>query len=145
MKFLLDTMMGHMVTWLRLLGYDTLYVREASDDELIELSVAEKRVVVTRDKTLAAKLKKLGVKTVLLETVDTVETLAKIGSETGVELVFNPLNTRCPVCNTLLEHFQENREHRWICRGCGKTYWIGGHWRNITKVLEKVRATASGR
>ncbi len=143
MKFLLDTMMGHLVTWLRLLGYDTVYLREASDDELIEKSIAEERVVVTRDKTLAARLKKHGVKTVLVDTVETVESLIKIGIETGVELAFNPLKTRCPICNTLLEHVHESRE-RWICRGCGKTYWIGGHWRNIRKVLEKVQGKAVG-
>ncbi len=135
MKFLLDTMLGHLVTWLRLLGYDTVYSREVDDEEAIEAAKKEGRIIITRDKKLASNSRKQGVETILLETTDLIESLKKIRSTTGIDLAFNEDRSRCPECNMVLEKVSQHPP-RWICPGCGKSYWKGRHWRNINKTLK---------
>ncbi|MEM2237171.1 MAG: Mut7-C RNAse domain-containing protein [Candidatus Caldarchaeum sp.] len=135
MKFFLDTMLGNLVTWLRLLGYDTKYNRDLRDEEAIKAAKAEGRIFVTRDRALAQKSRKLGVETVLLQTTDTVESLKTIKQITGISLVFKGDSSRCPACNEVLQKVSEN-PLKWECTSCGKSYWVGGHWRNISKTLK---------
>ncbi|MEM1943013.1 MAG: DUF5615 family PIN-like protein [Candidatus Caldarchaeum sp.] len=137
MKFILDTMLGHLVTWLRLLGYDTLYNYNLSDEELLEAARREERILVTRDRELAQRAVKNSVRNVLLNSDDVVQSLKKIQSETGIKLVFNMDNSRCPECNTLLDR-SSTQPPEWVCGFCGKRYWVGGHWRNISKTLKQL-------
>ncbi|MCS6769055.1 MAG: DUF5615 family PIN-like protein [Candidatus Caldarchaeum sp.] len=137
MRFLLDTMLGHLLTWLRLLGYDTLYNEDLSDDELLETAKNEGRILITRDRDLARKSVKHKVETVLLDSTDVVESLRKIQAETRISLIFDIDRSRCPDCNTPLEKLSTN-PLRWRCVNCGKDYWRGRHWRNISKTLEKL-------
>ncbi|MEM1946049.1 MAG: Mut7-C RNAse domain-containing protein [Candidatus Caldarchaeum sp.] len=135
MRFFLDTMLGHLVTWLRLLGYDTVYNRSLRDEEAIAAAKAEGRVFVTRDRNLAQKSRKIGVQTVLLETTDTVESLRIISKTVGISLAFEEERSRCPECNSVLAKVSVNPV-KWSCPYCGKSYWIGRHWRNISKTLK---------
>ncbi|MEM0441413.1 MAG: Mut7-C RNAse domain-containing protein [Candidatus Caldarchaeum sp.] len=144
MKFVLDTMLGHLLTWLRLLGYDTIYAGDVDDDELLSLSLKENRVLVTRDRKLAAKSAKNGIKAVLLENVEVVECLLKIAEQTGINLQFRPENSRCPACNEILVK-AEDVPTRWKCPGCLKEYWVGRHWKNIKKVLDILEEKSFGR
>jgi len=134
MRFIIDTMLGNLVTWLRLLGYDTLYVEESRDDEIISTAINEDRILVTRDRELAARSAKRGVVTVLLDLGDTETSLKTIAKKLGIKMGFDETRTRCPECNEPLVITSQNPV-RWKCFSCGKLYWKGRHWRNITKVL----------
>jgi uncharacterized protein with PIN domain len=48
-RFVADVHLGTLARWLRLLGFDTLYDRTAQDPELVRRSVAERRILLTRD------------------------------------------------------------------------------------------------
>src|SRR3990172_5645098 len=52
-RFVVDTMLGRLARWLRAMGYDTLYPGETGDRRLLDLALAEERVLVTRDRMLA--------------------------------------------------------------------------------------------
>ncbi|MDW8083618.1 MAG: DUF5615 family PIN-like protein [Candidatus Caldarchaeum sp.] len=144
MKFLLDTMLGHLLTWLRLFGHDTVYVRGMEDSEILSFSKAEERILVTRDRTLAEKAAKNNVRVVLLESVDTVSCLAKISAETGAALRFDSENSRCTKCNGVLSKISDSPV-RWVCTVCGKNFWVGRHWKNISKVLKALEERNIGR
>jgi uncharacterized protein with PIN domain len=137
MRFIIDTMLGNLVTWLRLLGFDTVYIKSRDDEEIILRALSEARVLVTRDKELAARSAKKGVVTVLLDPADTTTSLKSVGKMLGVKLGFDESRTRCPVCNEQLVKTSENPV-RWRCPSCGKQYWKGRHWRNIGKVLTEL-------
>jgi len=136
MKFIIDTMLGNLVTWLRLLGFDTVYVKSKDDEEIISKALSESRVLVTRDRELAARSAKKGVVTVLLEPADTTTSLKAVAKTLGVSLGFDESRTRCPVCNNQLVKTSQNPV-MWRCPSCGKLYWKGRHWRNIGKVLSE--------
>ena len=48
-KFVVDVHLGKLAHKLRLLGFDTLYRNDFKDDEIIERSLREKRIILTRD------------------------------------------------------------------------------------------------
>ena len=45
-------MLGKLAKWLRMLGYDTVYLPDADDDELVRIAVREDRMLLTRDHRL---------------------------------------------------------------------------------------------
>jgi uncharacterized protein with PIN domain len=137
MRFIIDTMLGNLVTWLRLLGFDTVYIKSRDDEEIILRALSEARVLVTRDKELAARSAKKGVVTVLLDPADTTTSLKTVAKMLGVKLGFDESRTRCPVCNEQLVKTSQNPV-RWRCPSCGKQYWKGRHWLNIGKVLAEL-------
>ena len=53
MRFIADSMLGRLGKWLRILGFDTLYVKNAPDEKILKTAVREKRVLLTRDHVLA--------------------------------------------------------------------------------------------
>lgn len=48
-KFVLDVHLGRLASYLRLLGFDTLYRNDYGDDELLSVSCAQQRTLLTRD------------------------------------------------------------------------------------------------
>ena len=52
MKFIVDSMLGRLARWLRLLGCDTLYYPSIEDRRLIRIASEEDRVLITRDTRL---------------------------------------------------------------------------------------------
>src|SRR5262245_26599239 len=51
-RFVLDGHLGRLAGYLRMLGFDTAYQRDAADDALAEASAREGRVLLTRDRGL---------------------------------------------------------------------------------------------
>ena len=54
-RLLVDAMLGRLVRWLRLMGYDAAYWRDGSDEALIAAAQVEGRLIVTRDHALARR------------------------------------------------------------------------------------------
>src|SRR5262245_5316693 len=52
-RFVVDTMLGRLARWLRAMGYDTLYLGQAEDRQLLQLARAQARILLTRDRVLA--------------------------------------------------------------------------------------------
>jgi hypothetical protein len=52
-RFLLDGMLGSLARWLRIMGYDALYVRDASDADMLARLVGNDRTLLPRDRQLA--------------------------------------------------------------------------------------------
>jgi len=151
MKLLFDAMLRNTAKWARLFGVDSEYITK-EDQDILESASESGRILITMDKELSERAKKKGVTTVFLTTFDVSEQLYCIEQELRQEIFHFPDKTRCTVCNGNLEkakikdvkskipekvaNFQ--REF-WICEDCGKIYWEGGHWKNITKTYEELK------
>jgi uncharacterized protein with PIN domain len=151
--FLIDGMLGSLARWLRIGGYDTVFRRDADDDALIEETMNEHRILVTRDRALFFRARKQRVKTILIESENNLEQLAEVALKEN--LILEPKESRCPKCNGSLEKKEkENLEDRvphsslkafndfWECRSCGSIYWKGSHWSQILLSLEEARRKA---
>jgi uncharacterized protein len=147
---LLDVMLGKLATYLRMCGYDTAYAldRGVEEDALLH-SIAERegRTLLTRDVELAAAVPA----GVLLESRDFREQLLELSREGFVLSLDAP--SRCSCCNGRLDHldpgvttpsFAPDPEERavWRCRDCGRPFWRGSHWDDVSATLEDVRRAA---
>ncbi|MGQ9679873.1 MAG: Mut7-C RNAse domain-containing protein [Candidatus Bathyarchaeia archaeon] len=153
-KFLLDSMFGSLARWLRICGYDAEYIKNIQDDEIVQRSLEEKRVILTRDKLLYKKALKAGANVLHVEGDNDTERLSFIRNKLGI--ILEPEQSRCPVCGGLLKYTEKNflkgriptmtYEHYndfWICNSCGKIYWKGSHWINILKTVNEASTTGS--
>ena len=151
-KFIVDTMLGNIARWLRMQGYDTLYYRSIEDWRIIHIAKRDSRVIVTRDHGLCSRARKKGLVCLILEQDSVEERLAYISLKTGIRLYIDLERSLCPICNGELIHVSKElvkdkvpqrvyMKHGdfWICRRCGKVYWIGSHWRGIEETLKKAR------
>lgn len=155
-SFIVDTMLGGIARWLRMLGYDTLYYNDLEDWKIINIAVRDNRVIITRDRGLYVKCIKNDLKCLLLEEESIENRLAQISREYGIRLYVDLEKSRCPVCNGELtkvskelvigrvpQRVYERSNDFWICKSCGKVYWIGRHWRGIEDTLKRAREISS--
>jgi uncharacterized protein with PIN domain len=149
LRFLADSMHGELSRWLRMLGYDTVYSSTA-DNELLNRALSEGRILLTSDKELHRRTLVKGGESILIPLKGTEDKLAAIAnylrSRHGVSHreFLKVKAVRCSLCNGPLERRTRNR---WRCRDCRQEYWVGGHWRNISKTLvtvESLLASAPG-
>ncbi len=154
-RFIVDSMLGDLARWLRLLGYDTLYYRNAPDPRIVREALEQGRIIVTRDRGLAILARKRGARVVLLHGESLEEMLAELHLRAGVALYAEPSRSRCPLCNAPLRHVPKHEvkdrvppevyaryEDFWVCTRCGQVYWRGSHWRKIEETLAKARDAA---
>ena len=153
MKLLCDHMLGSLAKWLRILGFDTFYPSaETTDDELLKIARDEDRLLISRDKELIARGKKMSLAVLEIHTTDLEEQLIVVLRRIGFDT--SKLLTRCIVCNTPLVSVEkrrvkpyvppkvfETRDAFWFCPRCTKYYWMGTHYENmrekITALQEK--------
>lgn len=151
MKLLFDAMLKNTAKWARLFGVDSVYITEEDKDVLKSASEGGK-ILVTMDKDLSERAKKQGINTIFLSTVDVSEQLYKIEQSLEKEIFQFPDKTRCTACNGDLrtvgldevkgkipEKVAKFHKEFWLCINCGKIYWEGGHWKNITKTYEELK------
>lgn len=136
-RFVLDVHLGRLARYLRLLGFDSSYGDDRSDDELLELSRNENRVLLTRDVGLLerAALVHGG----YVHETDPRRQLREVLDRYRLQERIAPL-TRCARCNGLIGPVTPAaargrvpvgvlREQRRFsrCHDCGQVYWPGGH------------------
>jgi uncharacterized protein with PIN domain len=152
-RFLVDGMLGSLTRWLRICGYDTLYVRDAVDEALIGEARRGGRTLLTGDKLLYRKASKAGLEALLVEGGSAVERLALVAAR--FDLSLDPEMSRCPSCGAALEKVDEGElrgkvpdksleayDEFWTCASCGKAYWRGSHWENIQETISEASRRA---
>jgi len=149
-KFVLDVHLGKLAGYLRMLGFDTTYSNRFSDQELVRISCAEKRTLLTRDRGV---LKYSAVTHgYWLRETDSRRQAAEVVRRFDLAQTLHPL-TRCMVCNALLKEAStaEVRDRVplgtlewchafWECTGCKRVYWHGSHCRRMQRWIEQLAA-----
>jgi len=148
-RLLCDAMLGRLAKWLRLLGYDTAYERDAPDNRLARRARAEGRVLLTRDHELA---RRRGLETLLIESEELEEQIQQVKDELGTSP--GPM-TRCSVCNVPLEEVAPDevadrlppyvlRTHDRFrrCPSCGRVYWAGSHIDSMNEQVDELDVNA---
>ena len=148
-RFVLDGHLGRLAAYLRMLGFDSLYRNDFSDEELAQISENEKRILLTRDRGL---LKRSQVTHgFLLTTRDPRQQLLAVIHRFDLVSSFKPF-TRCIACNGTLENISkeavidllEPRTKQYFekfkqCADCGKIYWKGSHYERMLGFVEWVQ------
>lgn len=149
-RFVLDTHLGRLAAYLRMLGFDTLYRNDYGDRELAEISHEQGRILLTRD----VGLLKRGAIThgYYMRETDSHRQLREVVRRFDLAGTITPFE-RCMRCNGRLEPVAkeeiagrippQTREHYHefqICRSCGRVYWKGAHHRRMQKLIAEAIA-----
>ncbi len=154
-RFVVDTMLGRLARWLRAMGYDAAYPGRAEDGWLLELAIAENRILVTRDVSLARLARHRGClirsEHVDRQIAEAVQALALVPSR-------DDWLSRCLSCNTKLEPRSKDSVKEQVpervfgtqtefmaCPSCHRIYWWGSHADRILSRLQTILGRVEGR
>jgi len=148
-RFIADVHLGKLARHLRLLGFDTAWRRDLKDEEIVDRSLAEGRIILTRDLGIL----KNGRVThgYWLRSVQPLDQLDEVVSALDLARGIEPYS-RCLECNGELESISRLRAARQVplqvflvyrdfrrCPGCGRVYWGGSHQSRLDAVIERIR------
>jgi hypothetical protein len=152
-RFVLDTHLGKLAAYLRLLGFDTLYRSCSTDEELAGTSRDEHRILLTRDTGLL----KRGAVThgYFVRETGPRKQAAEIVARFQLARLARPFS-RCMRCNGILENaaWEEVRDalpertaelHREFrrCPDCGRIYWKGSHYQRMQQFVAALTSVAA--
>ncbi|NWF88392.1 MAG: Mut7-C ubiquitin/RNAse domain-containing protein [Ignavibacteriaceae bacterium] len=147
-KFILDVHLGTLAKYMRMLGFDTLYKNNFNDDEIVNISLKERRAILTRDRGI---LKRTEVTHgYWVRSTKPREQIFEVINRFDLKSVVKELS-RCLVCNSLLKiiskkkiidrlppKVKEYQTKFYYCKECSKIYWKGSHYTNMLTVIEKL-------
>jgi uncharacterized protein len=149
-RFVLDTHLGKLAAYLRMLGFDAAWNRATDDAELARRSRQERRILLTRDRGLLMRsavthgcyVRETQPRVQLLEVLRRLDLARQV----------TPF-TRCLRCNAELRVAGEDavadrapptviERHRQFqqCTGCGRLYWEGSHHRRMRQFIDSLLA-----
>jgi uncharacterized protein with PIN domain len=149
-----DTNVGRLAKWLRILGYDTLFINDLDDDELIRIAIDEGRILLTKDtRILRRRVVYDGqLKLVLIKDDDVKGQIRQVVQTLNLDHT-NPFSL-CLECNQPLMPREKDEVQELVppyvfktqtqymqCPSCHRIYWRGTHWQRMKGELEKLGQT----
>lgn len=147
-RFVLDVHLGKLASHLRMLGFDTLYRSDYTDNDLVCISKNDLRTLLSRDQRL------LNDTTInRAYCVRTTEPRLQILEVLRRFDLFNSTDpfTRCMCCNNLLRpvskeaiihrlppKVKEGSDEFQLCQSCDQIYWKGGHYNRMQAFIESI-------
>jgi len=148
-RFVADVHLGTLARNLRLMGFDTIWERDLTDDAIIDIADDQKRIILTRDKGIL----KNGRVThgYWLRSTDPTQQLEEVIR--ALDLVGNIAPyTRCMECNGRLQSVRRSDVVRAVplqvflvyrdfkrCTNCQRIYWQGSHLNRLDQIVECAR------
>jgi uncharacterized protein with PIN domain len=151
-RFVLDTHLGRLAGYLRMLGFDTVYRNECDDEELAKISSEGKRILLTKDRGLLKR--SMVTHGYFVRGTHPRERLVEVLQRFDLLRQVQPF-TRCIRCNGLLEDVPKEEVFDLLppkvkvayedfrrCQGCEQVYWKGTHFDRMQRFLEGVMREA---
>lgn len=148
-KFIADVHLGRLARYLRMMGFDLLYENNFEDDEIVKISLEEKRAILTKDRGILKRsevthgywVRSSRVKDQVIEIIKRFD-LKKLIKEF----------TRCIECNSILEPISKNEIINELppkvsksqtefsrCSSCKKLYWKGTHHQRMLSFIKTIK------
>ena len=145
-RFVLDVHLGKLARYLRRFGFDTAYSNQFEDKQIVDISLEERRIILSRDLGL---LKRSRVKWAKYLFKDEPKLqLKEVAERFKLADYYQKDKSRCVDCNTELikvkkENIIERLEPKTkkyfddfvYCPNCDKIYWRGSHFSETEKWL----------
>lgn len=148
-RFVLDVHLGKLTSYLRMMGFDTIYNNDSDDETLARLSSKQRRILLTRDRGLLKRSEV--VHGYLVRTNDPPSQLLEVLRRFDLFAHIRPFK-RCMLCNgelevtakeeveqSLPEKVREYFEEFYLCKGCGKVYWKGSHYERMKRFIAQIQ------
>ena len=149
-KFVLDTNLGRLARYLRLLGFDCLYENDFEDAVVAKISSEQQRTLLTRDRALLQH--RIITHGYFVRAVRPRLQVPEVLSRFDLYRMIAPFS-RCIRCNGALQDVDkatvedrlEPKTRKYfdtfrICTGCGQIYWQGSHYERSMRLVDDWRA-----
>ena len=148
--FVLDVHLGKLATYLRMLGFDTLYRNDYEDPTLADISAQQNRILLSRDRKLLMRKQVLYGYIIRSDKPrqQVVEVLTRFKL-----FDYKPQFARCMSCNGTIQSIDKQqvesqllpltRKHFdsfYQCTDCKKIYWEGSHFSNMQAAINHIKA-----
>jgi uncharacterized protein len=154
-RFLADAHLGKLARLLRLLGFDTLFFNDAGDRRLVEISIDERRILLSRDRALL--MRREITHGCFVHAVKPTRQLEELIERLDLHRLAAPF-TRCMECNGSLRRIDradilaelpkragQLYTEFWRCSDCAKIYWKGSHYWRLARFVRAIAPTAAGK
>ena len=148
--FVLDVNLGKLTRWLRMLGFDAWYRNDFTDAQIADISVATRRVILTRDRRLLYP--KRITHGYWLRATDPDAQVREVLRRFDLHRQVKPFH-RCLDCNgtidavakaDIVDHLQpltrKYYDEFYRCTECQKIYWRGSHFERMQHKLSDLLA-----
>ena len=150
-RFILDVHLGKLARYLRMLGFDAAYDRDWDDETIIDLSLEQKRIILTRDIGILKQSRVTH--SYWLRQHQPLEQLREVLLSLDLLRQLHPF-TRCMDCNGMIQPVAKNEVRTQLdpeifvrfetfrqCRDCRKIYWQGSHFSRMLELIGKLELT----
>lgn len=146
-RFVADVHLGRLAKYLRMLGFDTLYENDFTDEVLVYLSASDRRILLSRDRQLMAdpaitrgyQIRQTDPRKQLIavlqrfDLIDQVHPLTRCLRCNGPLIQCDPLRVQQEVLSTIRFRYRKFKE----CSGCRKIYWNGDHANRMKRWIRR--------
>ena len=148
-RFVLDSHLGRLAAYLRMLGFDTLYRNDYDDATLANISAKEKRILLTCDRRLL--MRKIITHGYFVRSRQPHQQILEVLQRFDLFNALKPF-TRCLHCNGLIKTVDKKSIESHLlpltrkyyedfsqCPECHKIYWRGSHYQRMLDLVETVK------
>lgn len=153
-RFVIDINLGKLARYLRLLGFDSVCDGSYDDRDLVDISVRDRRILLTKDRALLKHavvthgyfVREINPRTQIIEVVRRFDLVDSI----------DPF-ARCMECNGeivtvdkgVIEEQLQPLTRRYFdgfrrCAGCSRIYWRGSHYPRLAQIVDEVATNQGG-
>jgi uncharacterized protein len=148
-KFVADVHLGRLTKYLRIIGLDVLYKNNFDDEEIVRISLKEKRAILTKDRGILKRNEVIHGYWVRSTKVEeqVKEVLKRFDLKNEIKEF-----SRCLECNEPLKPITKetiidqlppkvaNRQNEFYkCSSCNKIYWKGSHYMRMLNFVQSLQ------
>lgn len=145
-RFVLDTHLGRLARYLRMVGFDADYRNDFDDETLARISSSQGRILLTRDRGLLKRsevtrgycVRETNPRAQLKEVLrrfDLFGSLSPFCRCMRCNDLLSPVRKEAILDRLLPKTLQSYEDFR-QCRGCGQVYWRGSHFERMQRFIE---------
>ena len=149
-RFVVDVNLGRLASLLRLLGFDVVWSSDADDETLVEISLDQRRILLTRDRALLKR--RIITHGVYVHSDQPEQQTLEVIRRLDLSERLAPFS-RCLRCNGELVGVAKDEvvdrlaplTRRYYssfsrCADCGRIYWRGSHHARMVELVERLRS-----
>ncbi len=149
-KFVLDVHLGTLSKYMRMLGFDVKYQNNYSDSRIIDLSLKDRRAILTRD--LGILKQRRVTRGYWVRNTKPVKQIEEIVERFNLKNEIKEFS-RCMECNSILKSIDMEKvvsrippkvkayqKEYYFCKKCDKVYWKGTHYEKMKILIEKLKS-----
>jgi len=148
-RFILDSSLGRLARYLRMMGYDAVYMKNAPARCVLKETLISNRYLLTRTHGLASRR---DIDVYFVKSNDILNQISEVADELNLILTLKAMG-RCLYCNVPLEivrkedvsiylppHVRRTQNSFSRCPVCRKIFWPGTHYaRSIDRLIKALR------